>query len=812
MVQYFRRSLSTGSVSAGKQQAKNRSNTSTTTMETHHSTAVGHVLSELLEDPGNCRPSVHQALDHHCLSDSVFSERQKLRVVLDWAHSFLGSGSEVRHELCTANNLKLADKKQKETAKTSCKHSFSAKLSHPDSCTAGYNEERVTAVKVWHLDPSKTFPTNNGSTDMTYGSAQPDGKQKENAKHVGNSGTTCKESSSDFVMYSDDNLSHSRPQKTMAETVGAACQFKVPSGLSVYEQYQLCVDQVHNLRLRQSRHTEPGCTTDSPEEGRKTCEEPAAPDEEPDQPPSSFKLNSSSKTPEHKKSQNKVQIKTWTCAEISEERSGNRDGAASKTNGPSIGEREERKHCDSFSAKENAATNTGHLSLCSNKHKGFMKRTEAVTANDNVINTHLEHLGAAPADVEERSVLTAEPGPTVNADANIADCESSPTGVALCDWPCLPDEVWLSVLSLLSHRDLCTVGQVCSRLRTLAADYTLWKCLRIENATLTERWLLSVGKRRPRSLSLYSCSGLPITSRGLEMFFTLCRDTLEEISVTSCTGLGLHGDQILPLVGQLCDYVTSVDVSWSGTTDKGVKALSYTCSGLKLRSVALNGCHITDEPLKDLVMKHRRSLCRLEVFGCQFLTSSCLQTVYETCPGLQHLNIGQVPKVNAHSLRAMSSHLKCLISLNLTGLQAVTDATLENLLQNCVELQILTLSSCPGVTDLTLHNISKCTPCIRSLNVSGCGTITDLGVQSLTLGCRRLQQLDLSSTRTGNRGVALLANYCSVHLHTVKLSFCHISLENILKLCRNCKRLNVLHLYGCPPSLWLSPTRGTSEK
>lgn len=42
--------------------------------------------------------------------------------------------------------------------------------------------------------------------------------------------------------------------------------------------------------------------------------------------------------------------------------------------------------------------------------------------------------------------------------------------------------------------------------------------------------------------------------------------------------------------------------------------------------------------------------------------------------------------------------------------------------------------------------------CIRSLDVSGCKAITDLGVQSLTLGCKRLQQLDLSSTGTGNRG------------------------------------------------------------
>lgn len=36
---------------------------------------------------------------------------------------------------------------------------------------------------------------------------------------------------------------------------------------------------------------------------------------------------------------------------------------------------------------------------------------------------------------------------------------------------------------------------------------------------------------------------------------------------------------MLPLIGQLCDHVTSVDMSWSGATDTGVKALSDGCAG-----------------------------------------------------------------------------------------------------------------------------------------------------------------------------------------------------------------------------------------
>nr|XP_046243571.1 F-box/LRR-repeat protein 7-like isoform X2 [Scatophagus argus] len=434
---------------------------------------------------------------------------------------------------------------------------------------------------------------------------------------------------------------------------------------------------------------------------------------------------------------------------------------------------------------------------------GVVKHTRKPTTKDKVKPTSAyEEMHKCCSPTKTHTPLHMDPEPTPSTSGacqcELTDCKCRPAGVPMCDrWLCLPDEVWLSILSLLPHSDLCRVLQVCSRLHTLATDHTLWKDLRIENSNLSERCLLCVGRRRPRSLCLYSCSGLSLTSRGLEMFFTLCRKTLEEVKVTSCTGPRLHGDQMLRLIGQLCDHLTSVDVSWSGASDTGVKALSDCCSGMQLKSVSLNGCHVTGDALMKLVMRHRESLCRLEIFGCHFLTPSNLQVVYEMCPGLEHLNIGQVPKVNAHCLAVITSQLKCLLSLNLTGLQAVTDATVDTLLQNCVKLQSLTFSSCLGVTDLTLHNISKHTPCIRYLNVSGCKAVTDAGDQSLALGCGRLQQLDLSSTGTGNRGVSLLANYCSGHLQTVKLSFCHVTLENILKLCRHCKRLKVLHLYGC---------------
>lgn len=54
------------------------------------------------------------------------------------------------------------------------------------------------------------------------------------------------------------------------------------------------------------------------------------------------------------------------------------------------------------------------------------------------------------------------------------------------------------------------------------------------------------------------------------------------------------------------------------------------------------------------------------------LPQYCLLPVFQMYPGLKHLNIGQVPKVKVPSLTVMMSHLKFLLTLNLTGLQAVS--------------------------------------------------------------------------------------------------------------------------------------------
>ncbi|XP_055488962.1 uncharacterized protein LOC129695746 isoform X2 [Leucoraja erinacea] len=366
-------------------------------------------------------------------------------------------------------------------------------------------------------------------------------------------------------------------------------------------------------------------------------------------------------------------------------------------------------------------------------------------------------------------------------------------------WLYLPDEMWIRVFTLLPHRDLCQVAQVCYCFHRLANDETLWKNIKVENSNcLNDEWLKNIGHHQPQSLSLCRCNDRTksITDSGLRELFRRSKDSLKELYVTCCSGPKLTGDSILLHASAVCHKLTSVDVSWTAATDAGIIALAHSSSCLY--RLLVNGCHLTDESINILIKKHGKSLKELELFGCHELNTHCLTHMAQECLNLQILNIGRIPKLTMPCLIQIVTSLKNLRALYLSGLNAVCDSVVHHTARQCPKMDRLILSSCPQLTDISLFEIGTYLSTIRYLDVSGCKKVTDTGVQAIALSCRKLQYLDLSSTGTGKYGICLLASYCNQNLECVKLSFCKEITEDALKkLCRNCKQLKLVHLYGC---------------
>lgn len=513
---------------------------------------AGHTVSELLKDSGNCRQINNQELSLRPLSDSLLSERQKLRHVLNWAHSFLSSGSEIHREFCRADSLMLVSKEQRDIEKktSTWKHSSAAENHHFVSCGAGGSEVFWGEVggreeTVWHREPSnyentefnkllcgnKSFMDEPciplsftpGADVITLIKFRETPKKMNNIKlQDANDEQTCRRSnpfesnqrqSSNFsdgntsqtpavesetslckkitsccsnachkrsrlfgtatnlklsnktaefqskrdrsaqrmepskvkvnnkvqakkdvvwmckrkgkvnkekdlisasVINAKNKKSNSEPElakESMEKTsvFKSHSHLKLSPSLTVYEQYQLCVDHLHHLRLRQSQHVDLGCFIESPAKGKRTSKEMAAPVETPAPPTSGIQSNSSTKDPEIKKLFDKK-----TAVEITKERSltgasTNKAKLKYNRNRSKLTEQRRSKQCDTSTVRKTPAA------ICAESGRVCQRKTFTSNKHSHFDSKKYRELIKGTAG----GITPADDGPTIEKGASI---------------------------------------------------------------------------------------------------------------------------------------------------------------------------------------------------------------------------------------------------------------------------------------------------------------------------------------------------------------------------------------------------------
>ena len=319
----------------------------------------------------------------------------------------------------------------------------------------------------------------------------------------------------------------------------------------------------------------------------------------------------------------------------------------------------------------------------------------------------------------------------------------------------LPDELLLNILTFLPLTGKIACSMVCKQFHSVSCDSRLWKSIDLSSCQLNELMLTAIGERRPSEINLSRCQG--VTGEGLQLLLTECGAGIAALHLLGCNKVD---DTCLHPIAVLCPKLTTLDLSWSKISDRGVFTLA---SGAitNLHSLSLQGCQrLTDLSVEVVASRFGGILRRLDLFGCFGLTPNAVQSIGKYVSQLRVLSLAQCPKIDDGAIIALAPKVVQLEELDMRGCKLITDASIRCLAAHCTCLEKLRLAKC-SITSEALSVLANCRN-LKFLDVMGCPFVTDTGVVPLLQRCTLLycQQCPgiLALPRSTGRHVRLQTN------------------------------------------------------
>uniref|UniRef100_A0A7N8WJL0 Lysine-specific demethylase 2B n=1 Tax=Mastacembelus armatus TaxID=205130 RepID=A0A7N8WJL0_9TELE len=233
-------------------------------------------------------------------------------------------------------------------------------------------------------------------------------------------------------------------------------------------------------------------------------------------------------------------------------------------------------------------------------------------------------------------------------------------------------EMWMTVFSHLTHRDLCVCMRVCRAWNRWCCDKRLWKHINLNRCkSITPLMLSGIIRRQPVALDL---SWTNISKKQLSWLINRLPG-LRVLLLSGCSWVAVSA-----LCTSSCPLLRTLDVQWvEGLKDAQMRDLLSppTDNRSKLRNVEdlrLSGLDITDTSLR-LIIRYMPLLSKLDLSYCNHVTD-------------QSVNI-----LTAAGTTTRDS----LTDINLSGMGLVTDQSLTYF-KRCGSICHIDLRYCKQVT------------------------------------------------------------------------------------------------------------------
>uniref|UniRef100_A0A8D2LZR8 F-box and leucine rich repeat protein 13 n=1 Tax=Varanus komodoensis TaxID=61221 RepID=A0A8D2LZR8_VARKO len=181
------------------------------------------------------------------------------------------------------------------------------------------------------------------------------------------------------------------------------------------------------------------------------------------------------------------------------------------------------------------------------------------------------------------------------------------------------------------------------------------------------------------------------------------------------------------IVSEGCPVLLYLNLSHTDITNGTLRLLSRGFPNLQYLSLAY--CRkFTDKGLQYLGSgRGCHKLIYLDISGCLQISVEGFRNIANSCSGIQHLIINEMPTLTDRCIQALAEKCKQIVSVEFNESPHVSDTGFKALAQ--CKLVKMKIQGSNRITDLSFKLMSKFWPHMKRISVADCQKITDVGLK-----------------------------------------------------------------------------------